>query len=108
MIVTAAILFGIAAIGGVILAFRSKRPMGLAIVHGAIAATGLVVLIIGVLNGGAGTLPAIALALFVVAALGGFVLFSFHLRDRGLPKGLIYVHGFVAVVAEVLLVLAII
>ncbi|MEX2104461.1 MAG: hypothetical protein WD907_03905, partial [Bacilli bacterium] len=76
--------------------------------HGGVAATGLVLLIIAVLQGATGTLPLTALVLFVIAALGGFVLFAFHLRGRQLPKGLIYVHGLLAVVAEVLLIVAIV
>ena len=107
MLTIAAILFGIAALGGVVLALMNERPMILAIIHGLVAATSLVLLIIGVLQGGAGTLPAVALILFVVAALGGFVLFASHLRGRNLPKGLIYVHGLLAVIAEVLLIIGI-
>lgn len=108
MLHTSAILFGVAALGGIVLAFKKERPMALAIVHGLVAAAGLVCLIIAVLNGGAGNLPLVSLLLFVIAALGGFVLFSFHLRNRILPRGLIYTHGLLAAVAEVLLVIAII
>ncbi|MEX1031234.1 MAG: hypothetical protein WDZ91_14495 [Paenibacillaceae bacterium] len=108
MLTYAAILFGIAALGGLVLAFVKERPIFLAIIHGLVAATALVLLIIGVIQGDAETLPTVALILFVVAALGGFVLFAFHLRGRKLPRGLIYVHGLLAVIAEVLLIIGII
>lgn len=108
MLIISTILFGLAAVGGIILAFRNERPMSLSIVHGVVAASGLFFLVWAVLSGGAGNLASIALALFVVAALGGFVLFSFHLRGRALPKALIYIHGLLAAVAEVLLVIAVI
>lgn len=107
MLTISAILFGITALGGVVLAFRNERPMFLSIIHGSLAAAGLVLLIIAVLQGATGTLPLLALALFVIAALGGFVLFAFHLRGRQLPRGLVYIHGLLAVIAEILLIMAI-
>jgi len=42
--------------------------------------------------------------LFVVAALGGFGLLSFHLRGKPLPGALAIIHGLVAAVALVLLI----
>jgi hypothetical protein len=108
MLLNSIILFGIAAVSGVILAFRNERPMILSVVHGLVAATGLVFLVLAVLNGQGGILSISALVLLVVVALGGFILFSFHLRGKLLPKGLIYTHGLLAVVAEVLLVIAIV
>jgi hypothetical protein len=107
----AAILFGIAALGGVIMAiirFSGKElpPMGLAILHGAVAAAGLIALIVAVM-GGASTTATIALILFVGAAIGGFVMFSYHLRRKALPIPYVVIHGLVAVVAFVVLLLAI-
>jgi hypothetical protein len=60
MLMYAAILFGIAALGGILLAFLKERPMSVAIVHGLVAATALVLLIIGVFQEEAGTLPTVA------------------------------------------------
>src|SRR5438067_9801286 len=109
---TALILFAIAALGGMTLAFirlsgKPLPPMWLALVHGAVAAAGLVALILAVLAPGAASGARIALGIFVIAALGGFVLFSFHLRNRALPIPIIGIHGFVAVIAFVLLLVAI-
>ncbi|HEX7055790.1 MAG TPA: hypothetical protein VF260_01160 [Bacilli bacterium] len=111
MLAISAILFAIAALGGLALgSFRArgqKMPMWLSIIHGLVAAAGLVFLIIGVAQGEAGTLATVALVLFIIAALGGFVLFSYHLRDQQHPKSFIAVHALVAVVAFVLLLIGI-
>jgi hypothetical protein len=66
----AAILFGVAALGGVVMAimrFTGKEtpPMGLAILHGALAASGLVALIIAVMGGGLSSQASLALGGFV-------------------------------------------
>src|SRR5262245_31592847 len=100
----AAVLFGLAAIGGATLATlhfrgRSPLPMPLALLHGLLAATGLVVLIISALQPGFGGLAMLSLVIFLLAALGGFYLFSFQLRGLPLPSGIILVHGSAAVIA---------
>lgn len=107
----ALILFGLGAAGGVtLLALRLRGgnpPLGLAVVHGLAAAAGLVTLILAVAEGARGNVL-IALVLFGVAALGGFVLLSLHLRGRLLPVGLILVHGTVAVAGFVTLLTAVV
>lgn len=109
MIVWATILFAIAAVGGATLAtlhFRGRTPlpMPLALLHGLLAASALVLLIIAALTQpGFGGLALLALVIFVVAALGGFYLFSFHLRGLPLPSPVVLVHGGAAVLAFVLL-----
>ena len=108
----AAILFAIAAITGLAIAFirlsgRDLPPMGLALLHGLFAASGLVALAIVAVAPGAAQWARISLGIFVVAALGGFLLFSFHLRRRALPVPIIGMHGFIAVIAFVILLLAI-
>ncbi|MFL6215400.1 MAG: hypothetical protein ACJ74J_16070 [Blastocatellia bacterium] len=107
----AAILFGVAALGGVAMAiirFSGKElpPMGLAILHGVAAAAGLIALIVAVM-GGASSKATIALVLFLGAAIGGFVMFSHHLRRKALPIPYVVIHGLVAVVAFVVLLLAV-
>ncbi|HXG66992.1 MAG TPA: hypothetical protein VNO70_17955 [Blastocatellia bacterium] len=108
----AAILFAIAALGGVALAvirFTGKDvpPTGLALAHGAVAAAGLVALIIAVTGGAASSRATIALAGFIIAALGGFLLFSYHLRRQALPIPLVAIHGLVAVVSFAILLFGI-
>ena len=105
------LFFGIAALGGLTLVTLRSRgkglPMPLALGHGLMAAAGLIILIINIAGNMGNMLMNISLALFLVAALGGFTLFSFHARKKPLPAKLIPVHGLIAVAAYVLLILAI-
>ena len=111
MLTIAVVLFAVAALGGGTLAalhFRQKGlPIALTVAHGLFAAAGLVALIVAVSGGSTGNLLISSLALFVIAALGGFGLFSFHLRHLRLPTPVVMIHGLVAVVAFVLLLLRI-
>lgn len=104
--VVAAVIFAVAAVLGAVLANRVRqgapRPLGLVLTHGAVAAAGLVALLLVVLDDA----PAIALwslVLFGVAALGGFVLFAVDRSERQLPLSTVLGHGGVAVVAFLLL-----
>ncbi|HET8926174.1 MAG TPA: hypothetical protein VFN26_24535 [Candidatus Acidoferrum sp.] len=107
MLLLAITLFAVAALGGITLAILHLRhkelPLALALAHGLLAASGLVILILVVVRGSAGGLASVALGLFVLAALGGFGLFSFHLRRQPLPTPLVFVHGLAAVIAFLLL-----
>jgi hypothetical protein len=107
-----AVLFALAALGGVFMAslvFRGKPqpPMAIAIVHGLAAAAGLVALLLAVMGGNVPGLAKAALVGFVVAALGGFVLFAHHLQKKALPRPVVAIHGLVAVVAFAMLLVAI-
>ena len=106
----ALILFAIAAVGGIVLAlirFKGKPypPLGLALVHGAVAAAGLVTLIALVAKHEGTSSATTALVLFVIAALGGFGLFFHHIRKVALPIWLVVVHALVAVAAFLILLL---
>ena len=106
----ALILFAIAAVGGIVLAlirFKGKPypPMALALVHGAVAAAGLVMLISVVAQHQGTSSATTALVLFIVAALGGFGLFFHHVRKVALPVWLVVVHALVAVSAFLILLL---
>lgn len=109
-LITAAILFGLGALGGLYMAVRSFRgqsiPGPVAALHGVLVAAGLVLLLIGVLAG-LGQGPArVALAILVLAALGGFFLLSYHLRKERHPKAVIVVHALVAVAGFLTLLVA--
>ena len=102
-------MFAIAALGGITLAIirfsgRQVLPLWLAIVHGLVAAAGLVALIVAVAS--ARLSATVSLVLFIVAALGGFVLFANQLRNKPIPIGVMVVHALVAVVAFILLLVA--
>lgn len=107
---TALILFALAAVGGVGLAVmhiqNDDAPLIVAAAHGLLGAAGLVVLIMAVLRSGGSGLLWGSVGLFVVAALGGFVLIAKHLRGESLSNGLIFTHGGAAVIAFVLLLVA--
>lgn len=101
MLMTAIVLFLIAAVGGLYMAtqiFNGRRPSGgIAALHGLLAASGLGVLVWVVLQGGADSIVNIGLGVLVVAALGGFFLLSYHLRGRPHPKLVVIIHALAAV-----------
>ena len=106
------ILFlGLAAVGGLTLVWMKytgkELPMYLALGHGLLAATGLVLLIVNVVMDMSMTLMNTALVLFVIVALGGFMLFSLYLRKKPLPNALIAVHGMGAVISFLILLAAV-
>ena len=98
----AAIILTLAALGGALMAGIRLRgspwpPMWLAAGHGVIAATGLTILIYGALSPGIPTLAQVALAVLVLAALGGAAIFLlYHLKSRPLPIPLVLGHGIIA------------
>ena len=108
----AAILFGLAALGGLIMAFirwsgAPRPPDWLAMGHGLLAAAGLTLLVHAALTSGLPVLAQLSLGLFVVAALGGALLnLRFHAKQLPLPKAWIVGHAVLAVVAFGLLLLA--
>ncbi len=112
MLNAAIILFAVAAVIGLAMAvahLRGETPprTTLAVLHGLFAASGLVILLIAVMTVGAGGGTGLALGLFLLAALGGFVLLSFHLRGRPLPNGLVIGHGLLAVAGFLVLLAAV-
>ena len=95
----AAIVFAIAALGGIVLAVHVLRgkfaPWALSLLHAALGAAGIVLVLVTVIQGLRGN-AALALGLFVVAALGGFFLASFHYRKQLPPSAVVVVHAVVA------------
>ncbi len=110
MLLTALILFGLAALGGTALLWmhlqNDDAPLGIAALHGLLGAAGLVVLLWTVLQRRAGSLLWASVLLFALAAVGGLVLITNHLRGNSLSPGLMYGHGGAAVVAFVLLIVS--
>ena len=109
----AALLLGLAALGGATMVAlrlrgRSLPPLGLALGHGGIAASGLAYLAYQAYSPGIPQLAQIALGIFVLAALGGaFIFVAYHLKNRALPIPIILGHGLLALTGYVLLVTAI-
>lgn len=109
MLLTTIILFGIAAVLGTVLITKvlkdQETPKAVVYSHGAAAAIALVLLIIAYTNQG-DSLLMISILVFVVAALGGFVMFGRDISQRAIPKWLAVVHALAAVTGFVLLLIA--
>jgi len=101
MLVYALIVFAVAALGGLVLAAHVLRgkfaPWALSLLHAALGATGLVLLVMLLLRGAASRPVLVGLAVLLLAALGGFFLASFHLRRKLPPKAVVVIHAGVAV-----------
>jgi len=108
--ITIVLLFAVAAVFGISLiipVLQGKTPArGLVFAHGGIAAIALVMLLLKFFDQ-PGNVPQLSLILFVVAALGGFVLFSNDLRKKVIPKPLALVHAAAAVVAFLILLFSV-
>ena len=106
--VTALVLFGVAAVGGLIPGDAAAQgcaaaSLPLALVHGGCRCRGS-----GCPDprGGRGGCPSVAktaLVVFLIAALGGFYLIAQHLQSRPLPIPVMLVHAAVAVTAFLIL-----
>jgi hypothetical protein len=107
MLTYALIVFAIAALGGLVLASSVLRgkfaPWAISILHALLGATGLVLLLLGVMGGSGAGRAVAALGLLVVGALGGFYLASLHARKTIAPKGVVFLHAGLAVVGFLVL-----
>jgi hypothetical protein len=105
------LIFAVAAVVGVTMAvavFQNRfPPVASAVIHGVLAATGLVLLLVGVLLHGATGPARWALGFLLVAAVGGFVLaLGFHARRKNLPQGFVVGHAGLAVIGFLILLAA--
>ena len=111
MLITTIILFALAAVLGVVLitkVFKDEdRPKAVIYSHGTAAAVALVLLIIAYMNQGGTTWLMTSILVFIVAALGGFVMFGREISEKTIPKWLAVVHGLIAVTGFVLLLIAV-
>jgi hypothetical protein len=86
MLVYALIAFALAAVGCLILAAHVLRdrfaPWALSLLRAAFGALGLILLIALLVQGAVSQKVLIGFILLLVAALGGFFLASFHLRQN--------------------------
>jgi hypothetical protein len=105
---TAAILFTLAAMGGAVLASFPLRgiprpPTWLALGHGAVAVLGFAALIYHAMTSTPTLWTQYAAGTLVLAAVGGAMLFfGFHLRQKPLPVPLVLGHGLAALCGVVL------
>ncbi len=109
MLQVASVLFGIAALGGLVMAGMRFNgvphpPAWLAMVHGLLAAAGLTLLIYAAASVGVPLMAQIAIVCFVIAAIGGAAMnLLFHWKQLPLPIPLMIIHALLAVVGFVLL-----
>lgn len=107
MIVTSIALFLVAALFGLYMAariFGGNLPPWIAVIlHGVLAASGLLVLLYVLFTGLQTMAVVIGAVLLVIAALGGFFMFSFQLRKLPPPKAIVVVHAIAAVLGVVCL-----
>lgn len=101
-------LFVIGAIFGAIVLtaiLRNKpTPKPMVFIHGAFVATALVLLLIVFFTGTTSGLLKVSLAMFILAALGGFTLLFIDLQNKPVPKALAMMHPLLAATALVLLI----
>ena len=113
MMYTAAVLVGVGAIGGVVMALirfsgAPRPPSALAMLHGLLGAAGLTLLIYAWAALGIGSMAQAATVILIVAAAGGaFINLRFYSQMQPLPIPLVVVHAGIAVVGFALLLVAI-
>jgi hypothetical protein len=103
VLVYALIIFAIGALGGLTLAgvyvLRGRlAPWPLSLLHAALGAIGLLILIYAAVTSGIPPAALVALIILVVAALGGFYLASLHLRGQVAQRRIVFIHASVAVI----------
>lgn len=102
MLGSALVIFAIAALGGLALASFVLRdrlaPWPLSILHAALGAIGLIILLYAAFTAGISKGALTALVILIIAALGGFYLASIHLGQKVAPKPVVFVHAGFAVI----------
>lgn len=102
MLTYAVIVFAIGALGGLVLASYVLQdrlaPWALSLLHAALGAIGLLLVIYAAITTGISRAAVAALVILAVAALGGFYLASIHLGNKIAPKPVVVIHAGVAVI----------
>ncbi|WP_029038209.1 hypothetical protein [Salinimicrobium xinjiangense] len=97
MVITAIILISLAVILGLyLITFVLKKktpPKGVALIHGTLAALGIIVLLIYALTTSSHHKHWDSIIIFIVAAIGGIYLFSKDIRHLEIPVWVAVVHG---------------
>jgi hypothetical protein len=108
MLLTAIILFALAAVFGLILltsVLKNQKTSKPAVyIHGLLAASGLAIVAYYVIKN-ADNAPLLSLIIFLVAAAGGFIMFGRDMTNKSIPKGLAFIHAGAAVIGLLLLIL---
>src|SRR5450631_361978 len=100
MLYVSIILFLYAALSGLFMVvglFRGAKPwVPLAVGHGVLAATALVLALLVAISTGVAAIK-YGVAVLFLTALGGFFLLSFHLRGKPHPWVVVVLHGLLGV-----------
>ena len=113
IIKTSLVVLSIAAMGGVLMAgFHFVRninpPSWLAMLHGLLAGSVLTLLLYAYFTVGMPAFASWALLLLLVAAAGGaFLNLNYHAKSLPLPKNIVLIHGAMAAMGYVLLLVAV-
>src|ERR1035438_9907930 len=101
MLTASIVLFLYAALSGLVMAvgiFRgAKLWVPLALGHGVLAVTTLVLALLLAIAPGVAAIVKYGVAVLVLAALGGFFLLSFQLRGKPHPRVVVVLHVLLAV-----------
>jgi glucose uptake protein GlcU len=106
------ILFAIAAAGGLLMAgirilANRNPPAWLAMAHGLLAGAGLTLLLFAAFTVGIANVAAWALALLIIAALGGvYMNLGYQEQRKPLPKPVMIIHALIAAAGFILLIIA--
>lgn len=107
MLIIAILLFAIAALlGAYLLSFvltNKNTPKGITFIHGPLAATGLILLIVYAFL--YHPKPIVTIIIFILAALGGFILVFRDLTGKSIPKWLALGHSVTAIIGFLFLLL---
>jgi len=107
---TAAVLLTLGILGGIYMGAARLRgkprpPAWLAMLHGFAAAAALTLLLYASCTIGLATIVNVALAFFLLAAVGGMVMnLNYHWKLRPLPVWLVLVHAAIAASGYLLLI----
>jgi hypothetical protein len=108
MIKLATVAFVLAALMGTYMAtrhFQKKSiPWALPIIHGLLAGTGLALLGTGLFSDAVSTVAWLAFGMFLLAAMGGVIVFQAYLRHQRLSSGMIIIHAMVAAMGLLFLI----
>lgn len=103
MTLIALIVFAVGALGGLVLASfvlrGSYAPWSVGGLHALVGASGLVLLVLALLESSQDPYRQrliLAFVLLTVTAIGGFVLGGFHLRGKMAPKAIVALHALLA------------
>lgn len=103
----ATVVIAVAALGGLVLATSVQRdklaPWVLSVAHALLGASGLVFLILVMVQGSAPQRVLVAFILLLAAALGGFFLASYHLRKQFPPRAAVFAHAGIAILGFLVL-----